>query len=98
MAEIVNLQQNEYDTAIAKMEILHQTTVDGVLKIAERIQELSEVSGGFYIEKISEKTKALLDTLNTEICMPLQTNMENARQSMESFAQIIINLDSSCNL
>lgn len=98
MAEIVNLQQSEYDTAIPKMEALHQTAVDGVVRIAGRIQELSEITGGFYIEKISEKTSVLLNTLHTGICMPMQKNMENTKQSMESFAQIITNLDSACDV
>lgn len=98
MAGIVNLQQSEYDAAIPKMEALHQTAVDGVVRIAGRIQQLSEISGGFYIEKISEKTSVLLNTLHTGICTPMQTNMENTKQSMESFAQIITNLDSACDL
>lgn len=98
MAGIINLQQSEYDTAIAKMEALHRTAVDGVMKISERIQELSEIEGGFYIEKISEKTSVLLNTLNTGICMPMQTNMENTQESMESFAEIITNVDSACNV
>lgn len=98
MAGIVNLQQSEYDTAIAKMEALNQTAVDGVVKIAERIQELSEIAGGFYIEKISEKTSVLLETLNTGICIPMQTNLENTLESMNSFAEIIDNLDSACDV
>ena len=98
MAGIVNLQQSEYDTAITNMEALHQAAVDGVTKISSRIQELSEIEGGFYIEKISEKTSLLLDTLNTGICMTMQTNMENTQESMESFAEIIVNLDTACNV
>lgn len=98
MAGIVNLQQSEYDTAIAKLAALHQTAVDGVMKISERIQELSEIEGGFYIEKISEKTSLLLNTLNTGICMPMQTNMENTQESMSSFAEIIVNLDTACDV
>ncbi len=98
MAGIVNLQQSEYDTAIANIETLHQAVVDGVTKISSRIQELSEIEGGFYIEKISEKTSLLLDTLNTGICMPMQTNMENTQESMSSFAEIIVNLDTACDV
>ncbi|MCM1268434.1 MAG: hypothetical protein NC302_11060 [Bacteroidales bacterium] len=98
MAGIVNLQQSEYDTAIAQMEALHQTAVDGIVKIADQIQALSETAGGFYIEKISEKTSMLLNTLHTGVCMPMQTNMENTLESMNSFAQIIDNLDSACNM
>lgn len=98
MAGIVNLQQSEYDTAITKLEALHQTAVESVMKISERIQELSEIEGGFYIEKISEKTSVLLNTLNTGICMPMQTNMQNTQTSMESFAEIIVNLDTACDV
>lgn len=98
MAGIVNLQQSEYDTALAKMEALNQAAVDGIVQIADRIQALSEIAGGFYIEKISEKTSLLLETLNTGVCMPLQTNLEDTRQSMESFAEIITNLDSACDV
>ena len=98
MAGIVNLQQSEYDTALTKMEALHQTAVDGIVQIADRIQALSEVEGGFYIEKISEKTRMLLETLNTGICMPLQENMDDTRQSMEDFAQIVSNVDTACDV
>lgn len=98
MAGIVNLQQSEYDTAIAKVQALHQTAVDSIVKISERIQELSEIEGGFYIEKISEKTGMLLNTLNTGICMPMQTNMQNVQQSMESFGEIIVNVDTACDV
>ncbi len=98
MAGIVNLQQSEYDTALAKMEALSQTAVSGILQIADRVQALSEAAGGFYVEKISEKTSMLLETLNTGICMPLQENMENTKQTMESFAQIISNVDTACNV
>lgn len=98
MAGIVNLQQSEYDTAIVKMEALNQAAVDGIMQIADRIQALSEIAGGFYIEKISEKTRLLLETLNTGVCMPLQTNLENTKESMESFAEIITNVDTACDV
>lgn len=98
MAGIVNLQQSEYDTALEKIESIHQATLEGIEKISSRIRELSEIEGGFYIEKISEKISALLNTLDTGVCAPMADNMDNTKVSMESFAEIIVNTDSACDV
>lgn len=98
MAGIVNLQQSEYDAAIEKIGTIHQSALEGITKISSRIRELSEIEGGFYIEKISEKISVLLNTLNTGVCTPMADNMENTKVSMESFGEIIVNVDSACDV
>lgn len=98
MAGIVNLQQSEYDTAIEKIGTINQSALEGIEKIASRIRELSEIEGGFYVEKISEKINILLNTINTGVCSPMASNMENTKVSMESFADMIVNVDSACDV
>lgn len=98
MAGIVNLQQSEYDAAIEKIAAIHQSALEGIVRISSQIRELSEIEGGFYIEKISEKISVLLNTLDTGVCTPMADNMENTKVSMESFAEIIVNVDSTCDV
>lgn len=98
MADIVNLQQSEYDPAIEKLAGLHERAVSEINKISEEIRELSELEGGFYIDKISAKIAALLNTLDSGVTAPMSVNMESSETSMDSFAEIISNLDSDCGI
>lgn len=98
MADIVNLQQSEYDSAIEKLDSLHSMAITGISKIANEISELSEVEGGFYADQISAKIASLLETLNSSIILPAEMNMEASKVSMDDFAQIILNLDTACSL
>lgn len=98
MADIVNLQQSEYDTAIETLNSLHTTAMTGITKIANEISSLSEVEGGFYADQISAKIASLLETLNSSIVLPMSVNMEASKTSMDDFAQIILNVDTACSL
>lgn len=98
MADIVNLQQSEYDTAIETLNSLHETAITGITKIANEISGLSEAEGGFYADQISAKIASLLETLNSSIVLPMSANMEDSKTSMDDFAQIILNVDTACSL
>ena len=98
MADIVNLQQSEYDTAIEKLNTLHETAIAGIIKISSEIRELSGIEGGFYVEQISAKIDSLLNTLDSGITAPMAVNMESSKTSMDNFAEIITNVDTACNV
>lgn len=98
MADIVNLQQDEYDPAIEKLDSLHEMIIATLEKISKEIRELSEIDGGFYIDMISAKIRLLLDTLDSGIINPMMANMEATRISMSDFAEIITNVDSACDV
>lgn len=98
MADIVNLQQCEYDTAVEKLAALHEDSIKQVKKISKEIRELSAIDGGFYIDNISTKIELLLDTLENGIMNSTEMNMEASETSMDSFAEIIVNIDTACNL
>ncbi len=98
MADIVNLQQSEYDTAMEKLAALHDEALTGISKIATEIRELSEISGGFYIDKISAKIASLMDTLNSGILAPTEMNFAASKTCMDDFATIISNVDTACKI
>ncbi len=98
MADIVNLQQSEYDAAIEKLNGLHETAIAGINKISNEIRELSGLEGGFYVDQISAKIGSLLDTLNGSIAAPMAVNMEASKTSMDDFAVIITNVDTACHI
>ena len=98
MADIVNLQQTEYDPAIESLALLHEKALASIEKISKEIRELSQIEGGFYIDKISAKTALLLDILDSGIVSLMKTNMESSEESMDSFAEIITNIDSACDV
>ena len=53
MAEIVNLQSAEYDTALADYRALHETILEDLRIMSSELQALSQVDGGFHVEKLS---------------------------------------------
>ena len=59
---------------------------------------MSAIDGGFYIDNISTKIELLLDTLENGITNSTEMNMEASETSMDSFAEIIVNIDTACNL
>lgn len=98
MADIVNLQQSEYDSLITQLETVHGDAISKIEKISSDIRTLSSIDGGFYIDRISEKIATLLDTLDSGIKSPMVVNMQASCESMDDFATIITNIDSCCNI
>lgn len=98
MADIVNLQQSEYDAAIGALEGLHQQTITAITNLMTGINTLAAVEGGFYIEHLSAKTMGLMDALSSGVLTLLSENMAMAKESMEDFAQIITNIDTACGV
>ncbi len=98
MADIVNLQQSEYDAAIGTLEGLHQQTITAITSLITGINTLAATEGGFYIEHLSEKTMGLMDALSSGVIALLSDNMVMAKESMEDFAQIITNIDTACRV
>ena len=98
MADIVNLQQSEYDAAIGALEGLHQQTITAITNLMTGINTLAAAEGGFYIEPLSAKTMGLMDALSSGVLALLSENMAMAKESMEDFAQIITNIDTACRV
>ncbi len=98
MADNVNLQQSEYDAAMEKLAVIHSEALEKIKNLSDEIKELSEIDGGFYIDKISAKISLLLETLDTGIMSATALNMEAAEEGMDSFAQMVTNVDSACSI
>lgn len=96
MADLVNLQQSEYDTVLTQLGELHETALQRIRAIVEDIRALSRLDGGFYIEQISEKTDLLLNALETDILTLVETNFTASETGMTDFADIILNVDTAC--
>lgn len=96
MADLVNLQQNEYDTSLTQLQELHQTALEKLKALSKDVRTLSQVDGIFYIEKLSEKIEFLMDILETDILTLMETNFAASETSMSDFAEIILNVDTAC--
>lgn len=96
MADLVNLQQTEYDTVMAQLEELHESALEKIKSLSREIRALSQVEGGFYIENISDKIDLLLDALEADILTLAETNFTSSVTGMSDFADIILNVDTVC--
>lgn len=97
MADLVNLQQSEYDTVMTQLEELHETALEKIKAISGEIRTLSQSEGGFYIEQISDKIDLLLNVLEADILTLTETNFTSSVTAMSDFADIILNVDTACS-
>lgn len=97
MADLVNLQQGEYDTVMTQLEELHETALEKIKAVSGEIRTLSQAEGGFYIEQISDKIDLLLTVLETDILTLTKTNFTSSVTAMSDFADIILNVDTACS-
>ena len=93
MADVVNMQQSEYDEAQIRLETLHQEVMEDIRDIMSRIREVCEREGGFYVNQISEKVNTLLDCVEGQILAELKTNYEAERAAIEAFIAAVKGID-----
>lgn len=93
MAELINMQQTEYDEVLEELIMLHQNELESIKAISKEVRLLCEQDGGFYVEFISEKVSMLLDLVDTYITAGLTDNFEASRTAMETFMAGIKGVD-----
>ena len=93
MAELVNMQQAEYDEVLARMIKLHEEELTSTKNIMKSIRGLCERDGGFYVNQISGKVNMLLNCLEEKVLNELETDFEASRQTMEAFISAVKEID-----
>ena len=93
MAELVNVQQAEYDEVLARMIKLHEEELTSTKNIMKSIRGLCERDGGFYVNQISGKVNMLLNCLEEKVLNELETDFEASRQTMEAFMSAVKEID-----
>ena len=93
MAELVNMQQAEYDEVLARMIKLHEEELTSTKNIMKSIRGLCERDGGFYVNQISGKVNMLLNCLEEKVLNELDTDFEASRQTMEAFMSAVKEID-----
>lgn len=96
MSDIVNLQSDEYDVVLTNYVALHETILKDIGQISDEIEQLSQINGGFHVEKISEKIETLLNLLEGQVLMLLKAEVELAETSMNDFSTTILQVDTAC--
>ena len=93
MAELVNMQQAEYDEVLARMIKLHEEELTSTKNIMKSIRGVCERDGGFYVNQISGKVNMLLNCLEEKVLNELETDFEASRQTMEAFMSAVKEID-----
>lgn len=93
MAELVSMQQAEYDEVLARMIKLHEEELTSTKNIMKSIRGLCERDGGFYVNQISGKVNMLLNCLEEKVLNELETDFEASRQTMEAFMSAVKEID-----
>lgn len=93
MANYINMQQSEYDEVQQKLEALRSEIISGEADIRQRILELTEIEGGFYVEMISEKIGALLNELSWGAMRQRLRASADSKAAIEAFVDAIVQID-----
>ncbi|MDO4305128.1 MAG: hypothetical protein Q4D94_14580 [Bacillota bacterium] len=95
MAQYINMQQTEYDEIQTKLAAIHEEILTGEETIRNKIAELIQIEGGFYVEKISSNVDLLLSRMKEVSDAQLKTAFQNTEQAVEAFADVIIQIDTA---
>jgi len=93
MAELVNMQQSEYDEVLSRLITLHQEEIESIKEISQKICTLCEKDGGFYIKEISNKINRMFDNIDTCIMSVLEENFKICETAMETFMAAVKQAD-----
>lgn len=93
MADVLNMQQTEYDEVQTRLENLHEDILADARDIMDKIRIVCEKEGGFYVDQISAKINALLDSIEGQVLAELEVNYEAEKTAMETFITSIKGID-----
>lgn len=93
MADVLNMQQTEYDEIQVKLEALHENVVADARDIMDKIRMVCEKEGGFYVNKISAKINALLECVEGQVLAELEANFEAEKTALEALIVSVKGID-----
>ncbi len=93
MADLINLQQTEYDELQTKLTATHLAIEKGEAEIRKACQELVTDGGGFFVKDISANVLALLLQMEIIINTSILNEFCNSEQEIATFIQSIIETD-----
>lgn len=93
MADLINLQQTEYDELQTKLTATHLAIEKGEAEIRMACQELVADGGGFFVKDISANVLALLLQMEIIINTSILNEFCNSEQEIATFIQSIIETD-----
>lgn len=96
MADIVNMQENEYAELTKNTIALHVEQLEYVNTTIQKIRTLLSSDDGFHGGKVSDKVEALMDAMETNILPIMEQVFEDTEQSLDSFGEILVNTDTVC--
>lgn len=87
MANIVNLQEAEYDLVAQKLTELHETVLINLNDVKKEIKTLTEMDGGFYFQKISGSIDRMLTELESEILAEMEASFLSTEEEMDNYSK-----------
>ena len=93
MAELINMQQTEYDEILAELTALHVMERESIQTISNNIRALCEKEGGFYIERISSKINLMLNCVESSILAGLTESFAASESAMQTFMSSVKETD-----
>ncbi len=93
MAQYMNMQQIEYDEIQTKLEALHEEILTGEETIRNKIMELTQIEGGFYVEQISANVINLLIYMNACVMSQIKDAFEAVDQGVGTFVNTVTGVD-----
>lgn len=93
MADLINLQQTEYDELQTNLAALHENIISGEAAVREKVLNLVSMEGGFYVADISSKVSLLLTSLKTGAIAQLETAFENTETAISDYVSAVVQID-----
>lgn len=93
MANLINMQQTEYDELQTNLAALHEEIISGEAAVREKVLDLVSMEGGFYVEDISGKISTLLSSLKSEAVAQLESAFEGTETAISDYVSAVVQID-----
>lgn len=93
MASYINMQQEEYDAVQTSLETLHADILSGEAAIREKIEELVQMDGGFYVKEISQGIEQLLMEMRWIMTVHITDTFTNTEEAIASYVDVVTRID-----
>lgn len=95
MADVVNMQQEEYDELLKNLKELHEEEIDHVKELLKKVKKLCRNDGDFYVTQISEKMAMLSQCIEEQIIDSLLQSFDEEMQILETCIQVVKTIDNA---
>lgn len=93
MSENINLQKDEIELLVSKMQLMHQIAIKNIPEVKEKIKVLANSVDTFQVKKISQKIEGMLYMLSVPLLAQLEQEFAESNKIVAQMIESTVTVD-----